>query len=121
MERQNCPNRSLEIYSYGTANRTQTSISMVLRKPISSVTAGGRIRLSDGFLPLPGAILGPQRFSHMTKVWVGANVGWTYLVEVIDGCTGEIVGGTCHVADRSFSVLAGLLFAVCVLGSFIYI
>jgi putative transposase len=30
--------------------------------------------------------------SDMTKVWAGANVGWTYLVEVIDCCTREIVG-----------------------------
>ena len=28
----------------------------------------------------------------MTKVWAGANVGWAYLVEVIDCCTREIVG-----------------------------
>ena len=30
--------------------------------------------------------------SDMTKVWAGANVGWAYLVDVIDCCTREIVG-----------------------------
>ena len=30
--------------------------------------------------------------SDMTKVWAGANVGWAYLVSVIDCCTREIVG-----------------------------
>jgi hypothetical protein len=30
----------------------------------------------------------------MTKLWAGANVGWAYLVSVIDCCTREIVAGT---------------------------
>ena len=30
--------------------------------------------------------------SDMTKIWAGPAVGWTYLVCVIDCCTGEIVG-----------------------------
>ena len=30
--------------------------------------------------------------SDMTKVWAGPNVGWAYLVSVIDCCTREIVG-----------------------------
>jgi transposase InsO family protein len=30
--------------------------------------------------------------TDMTKVWAGANVGWAYLVSVIDCCTRDIVG-----------------------------
>ena len=50
--------------------------------------------------------------SDMTKVWAGANVGWTYLVEVIDCCTREIVGWDLSRRCRTEEALAAVEQAV---------
>lgn len=50
--------------------------------------------------------------SDMTKVWAGANVGWTYLVEVIDCYTREIVGWDLSRRCRTEEALAAVEQAV---------
>ena len=50
--------------------------------------------------------------SDMTKVWAGANVGWAYLVSVIDCCTREIVGWDLSRRCRTAEALAALNRAV---------
>jgi len=50
--------------------------------------------------------------SDMTKVWAGPNVGWAYLVSVIDCCTREIVGWDLSLRCRSQEALAALNRAV---------
>lgn len=50
--------------------------------------------------------------SDMTKVWAGANVGWAYLVEVIDCCTREIVGWDLSLRCRTEEALAAIEQAV---------
>jgi putative transposase len=50
--------------------------------------------------------------SDMTKVWAGANVGWTYLVDVIDCCTREIVGWDLSRRCRTEEALAAVEQAV---------
>jgi putative transposase len=50
--------------------------------------------------------------SDMTKVWAGANVGWAYLVDVIDCCTREIVGWNLSRRCRTEDALAAVEQAV---------
>jgi len=50
--------------------------------------------------------------SDMTKVWAGANVGWAYLVDVIDCCTREIVGWDLSRRCRTQEALAAVERAV---------
>jgi putative transposase len=50
--------------------------------------------------------------SDMTKVWAGANVGWAYLVSVIDCCTREIVGWDLSLRCRTQEAIAALERAV---------
>jgi putative transposase len=50
--------------------------------------------------------------SDMTKVWAGPNVGWAYLVEVIDCCTREIVGWDLSRRCRTQEALAAVERAV---------
>jgi len=50
--------------------------------------------------------------SDMTKVWAGANVGWAYLVDVIDCCTREIVGWDLSRRCRTTEALAAVERAV---------
>ena len=50
--------------------------------------------------------------SDMTKIWAGPNVGWAYLVSVIDCCTREIVGWDLSLRCRSDEALAALNRAV---------
>ena len=50
--------------------------------------------------------------SDMTKVWAGANVGWAYLVDVIDCCTREIVGWNLSHRCRTEDALAAVEQAV---------
>src|SRR5437879_4819313 len=50
--------------------------------------------------------------SDMTKVWAGANVGWAYLVDVIDCCTREIVGWNLSHRCRTEDALAAVEHAV---------
>jgi putative transposase len=50
--------------------------------------------------------------SDMTKVWAGANVGWAYLVSVIDCCTREIVGWDLSLRCRTQEAIAAVERAV---------
>ncbi|HLY97386.1 MAG TPA: IS3 family transposase [Sideroxyarcus sp.] len=50
--------------------------------------------------------------SDMTKVWAGANVGWAYLVSVIDCCTREIVGWDLSLRCRTEEAIAAVERAV---------
>jgi len=50
--------------------------------------------------------------SDMTKVWAGPNVGWSYLVSVIDCCTRDIVGWNLSLRCRTEEALAALNCAV---------
>ena len=50
--------------------------------------------------------------SDMTKVWAGANVGWAYLVSVIDCCTREIVGWDLSLRCRTQEAIAAVECAV---------
>jgi putative transposase len=48
----------------------------------------------------------------MTKLWAGPNVGWAYLVSVIDCCTREIVGWNLSLRCRTQEAIAALERAV---------
>jgi putative transposase len=50
--------------------------------------------------------------SDMTKVWAGPNVGWAYLVDVIDCCTREIVGWDLSLRCRTQEAIAAVERAV---------
>lgn len=50
--------------------------------------------------------------SDMTKVWAGPNVGWAYLVDVIDCCTREIVGWDLSLRCRTQEAIAAVEGAV---------
>src|SRR5580704_8564331 len=65
MERKNCPNVSLEISGYGTANGAQTRYrwGCASRSRRSRRGAPCRIRLSDGLVPLLGALSGRTDFT----------------------------------------------------------
>ena len=46
--------------------------------------------------------------SDMTKVWAGANVGWAYLVSVIDRCTRELLGWDLSLRCRTQEAIAAV-------------
>jgi putative transposase len=48
----------------------------------------------------------------MTRLWAGPNVGWAYLVSVIDCCTREIVGWDLSLRCRTQEAIAALECAV---------
>lgn len=50
--------------------------------------------------------------TDMTKVWAGANVGWAYLVSVIDCCTRDIVGWDLSLRCRTQEAIAAVERAV---------
>jgi len=50
--------------------------------------------------------------ADMTKVWTGANVGWSYLVSVIDCCTRDIVGWDLSLRCRTQEAIAAVERAV---------
>ena len=50
--------------------------------------------------------------ADMTKVWAGANVGWSYLVSVIDCCTRDIVGWDLSLRCRTQEAIAAVERAV---------
>lgn len=50
--------------------------------------------------------------TDMTKVWAGANVGWAYLVSVIDCCTRDIVGWDLSLHCRAQESIVALERAV---------
>ncbi len=50
--------------------------------------------------------------ADMTKVWAGANVGWAYLVSVIDCCTRDIVGWDLSLRCRTQEAIAAVERAV---------
>jgi putative transposase len=50
--------------------------------------------------------------SDMTKVWAGPNLGWAYMVDVIDCCTREIVGWDLSRRCRTEEALAAVQQAV---------
>ena len=50
--------------------------------------------------------------ADMTKVWAGANVGWAYLVSVIDCCTRDVVGWDLSLRCRTQEAIAAVERAV---------
>jgi putative transposase len=50
--------------------------------------------------------------SDMTKVWAGPNVGWAYLVSVIDACPRDIVGWDLSLRCRTQEAIAAIERAV---------
>jgi putative transposase len=50
--------------------------------------------------------------TDMTKVWAGPNVGWAYLVSVIDCCTRDIVGWDLSLRCRTQEAIAAVERAV---------
>jgi putative transposase len=50
--------------------------------------------------------------ADMTKVWAGPNLGWAYLVDIIDCCTRDIVGWDLSLRCRTLEAIAAVERAV---------